>query len=142
MTALSRTKGHDFERRIASQLRAAFPRATIRRSSQAHAAYEPDVVIEGDAPPLVLRLWLELETGRAPQPEGKLRQAERDVARRADGYLPVVVWHLHASRSVHATMRLAVLCILVGGVGGEKAADVVVTVDWDHLLDLIAKETP
>lgn len=141
MSKLSRTKGGKFERKIARDLREAMPRATVRRSQQAHRAYEPDLVIEGCAPTIARRLWLELTDSRAPSPLDKLAQAERNE-RDAWGdvldneRLPLVVWHRTGARSVQVTARLGVLCEVLGGeptpVEGWLA--VPVTVDWLQVL--------
>lgn len=147
---LSREKGKVFERGIARNLREAMPGATVRRSQQAHRAYEPDLVIEGNAPLLAKRLWLELTDSRAPSPLDKLAQAERDTSRLSPtGYpLPIVVWHKTGGRSVQATMRLATL-VEVMGMGlplGPNWAGLPVTVDWQQVLarlrELAGSETP
>jgi hypothetical protein len=138
MSRMQREKGKRFERRIADDLRRALPSATIRRSLQAHRAYEPDVVIEGDAPELVKRLWLELTDGRAPQPLEKLAQAERDA--QGKGRLEVVVWHRLGERSVWASMRfetLAMLLLSPPRALNTTAWGVVVTLDWADVLDAI-----
>lgn len=138
-----REKGKRFERWVASQLRAAFPAATVRRSSQADAAYEPDVVIEGAVPTLVKLLWLELTDGAAPNPMAKLEQAERDAKAYVErGHaLPVVVWHKTGGRKIQATMRLRTLIALEAwpapSPAGALDATMVgmpVTVDWEQLL--------
>jgi hypothetical protein len=136
MSLMSREKGKRFERRIADDLRRALPQATIRRSLQAHRAYEPDVVIEGDAPTLAKRLWLELTDSRAPAPLDKLAQAERDA--QGKGCLEVVVWHRLGERSVQATMRLGTaLALFLPDAPphlGLLAFGAPVTLDWDHVL--------
>lgn len=135
MSKLSRTKGGAFERRIARELREAMPLATVRRSMQAHRAYEPDVVVEGCAPSIARRLWLELTDSRAPSPLDKLAQAERDSAHCRE-WLPVVVWHKTGAKSVQVTARLGVLCEVLGGeptvVGGYLGTPV--TVDFYQVL--------
>lgn len=135
MSKLSRTKGGAFERKIARELREAMPRATVRRSQQAHRAYEPDLVIEGDAPSIASRLWLELTDSRAPSPLDKLAQAERDSAYHL-GWLPVVVWHRTGAKSVQVTARLGVLCEVLGGEPTvvEGYLGTPVTVDWQQVL--------
>lgn len=138
MSKLSRTKGGVFERRIARELREAMPRATVRRSQQAERAYEPDVVVEGCAPTIARRLWLELTDSRTPSPLDKLAQAERDTAGHTRPPCPLclVVWHRTGAKSVQVTARLGVLCEVLGGdptpVAGWLA--VPVTVDWLQVL--------
>lgn len=138
MSKLSRTKGRAFEQRIARELREAMPSATVRRSLQAHRAYEPDLVIEGDAPIIATWLWLELTDSRAPSPLDKLAQAERDIDAAGDPErVPVVVWHKTGAKSIQSTMRLRSLTALVGGVtltGARGWLDTPVTVDWEHVL--------
>ena len=112
MGLLQREKGKRFERLVADLLRKAMPGCTVRRSLQAHRAYEPDVVVEGSP------LWLELTHGKAPDPEAKLRQAERDAERsgtvRWKEPIPLVVWRRHGERSIRATLRLGSLLRLHG----------------------------
>lgn len=137
MSKLSRTKGGAFERKIARELREAMPRATVRRSQQAHRAYEPDVVIEGNAPSIARRLWLELTDSRAPSPLDKLGQAERDTMTLAeDDAMPLVVWHRTGAKSVQVTARLGVLCEVLGGepTVTDGYLGTPVTVDWQQVL--------
>lgn len=145
MSKLSRTKGVEFEQRIARDLRGVLPRATVHRSSQADRAYAPDVVIDGDVPPLVRRLWLECQDSRQPSPLDKLAQAERDTAHHSVATpLPIVVWHKTGSRTVNVTLRNgewlhllfnAAPQIAVGGTCGEIG--IPITLDWDHFLDVL-----
>ena len=108
----SRTKGRAFEQKIARKLRAIWPAATVRRSSQAERAYQSDVFIEG-GPPLLSQLWLELNDARNPNVRAKLDQAEEDVAAIGDiAGLPVVIWHRLGQRSIQASMRLWTLAAL------------------------------
>lgn len=146
MGAMQRRKGAAFERRIAAELRAAMPGATVRRSLQAHRAYESDVVVEGNAPLVARRIWWELCDSRAPSPLDKLGQAERDTAylpRYVDDHwapsletLPLVVWHRTGAKSVQVTARLGVLCEVLGGeptpVDGWLGTPV--TLDWLQVL--------
>ena len=138
MGKMQREKGKTFERQIASVLRAAFPRATVRRASQAVRAYEPDVVIEGDAPAIVRSLWLELTDSRAPEPADKLRQAEGDVDRVVaaglPARLPIVVWHRLGERRIWATARLRTLVTIAGGDAPVRMADAIATVLLDDLV--------
>lgn len=120
MGLMQRNKGKRYERAIAAELRAIWPDAIVRRASQAERADNPDVFIEG-GPPVLARLWLELQDARVPTPMQKLEQAERDAvawyACRVERYghepamqrLPVVVWHRIGERQSHVTTRLWVL---------------------------------
>lgn len=125
MGLMQRNKGKRFERDIAARLRSVWPDAVVRRASQAERADNPDVFIEG-GPPILARLWLELQDARQPTPDSKLFQAEKDadlyLRRRVGGMaspglggypktdrLPVVVWHRLGERTTWATMRLWVL---------------------------------
>lgn len=139
MSAYSRTKGHNFERRIAAQLRAVLPKATIRRSSQADAAYEPDVVIEGDAPELAKRLWLECQHSANPDPAAKLAQAERDAPA---GRLPIAVTHRTGARRdpIVATMRLTTACHIMLDAWSPDADEIIVHLDWQIVLDTLRRE--
>ena len=128
MGRMQREKGKSFERAIAAKLRERWPLALVRRASQAERADNPDVFVEG-GPPVLERLWLELQDARQPTPAAKLAQAERDAsawfARRAgpmdpDDYrtenhrLPVVVWHRFAERTINVSTRLWVIYELAG----------------------------
>lgn len=153
MGKLSRTKGREFEQRIARDLRTALPGATVHRSSQADRAYESDVVVsEGSA--LARSLWLECQDARHPTPLDKLAQAERDLSRpqpyevfmRLRDRLPVVVWHKIATRDVFVTMRSATWLHLIGGYtsGGWRTttAGVPITLEWDQLLYVLQTAEP
>jgi hypothetical protein len=87
----ARAKGLAFERRIAKAFRAKYPDATVRRSQQAHQAFEPDVVIEGKAPSMVKALWIECHHGKTAIAK-KYQQAERDAAAHEYVRVPVVIW--------------------------------------------------
>jgi hypothetical protein len=114
MGLMQRRKGRAFEQAIARRLRATFPTATVRRALQAQRAFNSDVFLEGVPDPLS-RLWLELQDAREPTPLVKLLQAERDVARvglprlndplGSRPWIPVVVWHRTAERTIWATLR-------------------------------------
>lgn len=143
MGKMSREKGKRFERRIADDLRRLWPTATVRRSLQAHRAYEPDVVVEGAAPELARRLWLELTHGRAPQPLEKLAQAERDIRSTTlfPWRIPVAVWHRHGTRTVNATLRLDALNAIARSDAVEHDFHgVPVTVDWAQLVAILRQE--
>jgi hypothetical protein len=120
MGMMQREKGKDYERRVASAMRAAFPFATVRRSSQADRAHAPDVRFE-TGPELLRQLWLECNDARQPNPLGKLEQAERDTIHGPDAWLPVVVWHRFREREDWATLRIRTLRFLLGvGVGNAR----------------------
>lgn len=111
MGKMQREKGKRFERQIAAELRAIWPDAVVRRASQAERADNPDVFVEG-GPPLLGRLWLELQDAAQPTPALKLAQADGDrrewERKRPDapGRLPVVVWHKLGSRVINVSLRL------------------------------------
>jgi hypothetical protein len=140
MSLMQRTKGKVWERAIATRLRRAFPLAIVRRAIQSHRAYEPDVVIEGNAPNLVRRLWLECQDARKPDPDAKLAQAERDCRAAAMWRIQVVVWHRYRERCVQATLRRCALNVLTGTPWQPGEFDnMAVTVDWEQLLDALRK---
>src|SRR5262245_36958500 len=103
-------KGKAYERAIARVLRARFPGADVRRSSQADRAGNSDVRVEGH--PVLATLWLELTDQRGADVGtalGKLAQAERDVAALPPGSptrWPVIVWHRTGARTSWVTARL------------------------------------
>lgn len=154
MGRLSRTKGVAFEQLIAVDLRRALPRATIHRSSQADRPYNPDVVIEGDAPELARRLWLELEDSARPSPLDKLAQAERDSVHPRQTHLPgvayparlcVVVSHKKRARSIQATMRCEDWLEIVmprDYMGVPLIRGIPMTIDWEQLLEVIRDRRP
>jgi hypothetical protein len=129
MGAMQRRKGKVYEREVARILRAEFPAADVRRTSQADRAGNSDVIVTGA--PLLEQLWLELNDARDPDPLAKLQQAERDIglARPSSGgvalRLPVVIWHRIRERSHQVTTRLWVLDVLRGRPHGafEKLAE-------------------
>jgi hypothetical protein len=137
MGKLSRTKGKVFERRVASALRAQWPDAEIRRSSQAERAYEADVFARGA--PVLERLWMELQDARNPTPLAKLEQAERDVELRRrfqpDRRYPVVVWHRIRERVEWVTTRLWVLDAIRGN--DRIWPDMVVTMQLDPFVEML-----
>ena len=129
---MSRTKGHNFERRIASELRELWPGADVHRSSQADRARESDVVIDGAAPEIARALWLELQDARDPNPNGKLAQAEFDIAKLAEPRterVPVVVWHRIQERRTQVSMRFAELVKIVDR--ATVVEDPTITLDWE-----------
>ncbi len=129
-----RDKGKGFEQLVADAYRQAWPTATVRRSLQAHRAYEPDVVIE--AHPLGSRFWTECQHADAPTPLVKLAQAERDIAAcNRTNYLPLVVWRKSGSRTVNVTTRMWVIEALAGRPHHmEVWKDLVVTLDFEEWL--------
>lgn len=112
MSRMQREKGKRYERDIARVLRAAFAGADVHRSSQADRARNSDVVATGH--PVLECLWLELQDARHPTPVAKLEQAERDIAARRAGRLPVVIWHRIRERASQVTTRLSVIDELRG----------------------------
>lgn len=145
MGLMQKRKGAKFERRIANELRKAFPSATVRRSSQAHKAHEPDVVIEGDAPELVKRLWLELTDSRNPQPLEKLAQAEQNARERSGAgsgwpWCPVALCHRTGARHAQVTLRLGNLMELMRSIVGFRG--IPVTLDWEQFLDALYSLQP
>lgn len=147
MSKMQREKGHNFERRIAAELRAIWPGADVHRSSQAERAREPDVVIAGAAPTLAKLLWLECQDARQPTPLTKLHQAECDIVARAlidrERRSPVVVWHKYLGHAVCVTTRWWVLdeLVLRTRCPAYRAlpSDMVVTVDWAEFSFLLTR---
>lgn len=131
MGLLSRTKGRVMERAVATDLREVLPAATIRRSQQAHSAFEPDVVLEGACPVLLKRLWIECTNSKAPNIAAKLEQATSDSAKVGSSRLPILVWRRTGSKSCYATATLCVLGQLMGFVSTSQA---IATIHWSELL--------
>jgi hypothetical protein len=98
------------------------------------------VVIEGNAPMLAKRLWLELQDARQPTPLDKLAQAERDC-RLVDVFrIPVVVWHKYRERSLSVTLRLDALMVLTGSPWHPaEFVGIPVTCDWEQFLDVLRR---
>lgn len=80
-----RRKGHDFERKIAAQLRGIGIEA--HRGQQGDGAHDPDVVIDH---PWLGKFWLELKNEIQPSVWKAMEQAEEDCG---EGRIPVVVAH-------------------------------------------------
>lgn len=138
MGLMQRRKGRAFEQSVATRLRAAFPGAVVRRTSQADGAYASDVVVEPPAPSVIGRVWWECHDAAAPNPLAKLAQAERDTVH-LEGALPVVVWHRKGARMTRVTLRLDTLLKLVGDDGfGVIGAGLVVELDLVELLERMA----
>jgi hypothetical protein len=130
--AMSRTKGHTFERLIATHYRARWPGRTVRRGQQGAGAHEPDVVVDG------LALWTECECAVNPNPVFKLAQAERDTLRVTVPIYPVVVWRKTHAKSICVTMRLETLMAVTGG--GMPHGDtltLITTVDFIDWLEQV-----
>ena len=157
MGLLSRTKGKVFERKIAQVIRPHFPYVTVRRASQAERAHNPDLFFESEhaLPPILDRLWLELEDSATPNPRKKLEQSERDLRSRFpvtwQSKFPVVVWHLKGSRTIWATARARTLRHLLGDLkmydvvsGSDTSLHdvVVVQVDFEDLLRMLRVREP
>lgn len=144
MGLLSRVKGKVFERKVAKQLRDAFPGLDAHRSSQAERARNPDLILDRPPHPLLARLWLELQDAQAPDPYGKYAQAVGDVSRLGEagrGRLPVVVWHKMRSTTTWATTTIAVLDDLRGVVSGAlrtKAA--MVTMPLEDFIAILQEQ--
>jgi hypothetical protein len=81
MGALSRRKGHAFERWLVHQFRAAMPGATVRRGFQARSGEEAADV---DTPVF----WVEAKRGRKPNVRAALEQA---TAASPKGRMPIAV---------------------------------------------------
>lgn len=146
MSGMSTNKGKIYERAIARMLRAAWPGADVRRTSQADRAGNSDVIATGA--PALERLWLELNDARDPRPLAKLQQAERDIeAAATPGRVgaalrwPVVIWHRLGERSHQVTTRLWVLDELRSRMGaiGDYSDRAVVTLDLDAFIELATR---
>ncbi len=109
MGASQRLKGSNFERKVAQILRDHFPTAQIRRSWQSFQAFESDVVVEGEAPKWIRRLWFECMASVNPGGKmiKKIAQAERDAeASVVKDKVPAVVWTKTGDPRVFITLRL------------------------------------
>lgn len=141
MGLMQRRKGRRFEQWVATQYRKRYINATVRRALQAHQPYEPDVVVEGDAPDIVKSLWTECEDAAEPNPRRKMEQAERDIQKAMDAgcagrYLPVVVWHRTGCRTRNASLRISDLLVILG-YRVESGGGVLLTMDFEHFLGLL-----
>lgn len=133
---LSRTKGKVFERLVAADIRKALPAATVRRSIQSHKAWESDVVIEGDVPAVVKRIWLEATNSRKPNISEKLAQSESDAAKAGPDRLPILVWRRTGSRVCYVSARLCVLGKIMGFATESQA---IATIHWPELLAVFGR---
>lgn len=113
-----REKGKTFERAIAAQARLIWPDSIIRRASQGERADNSDVFFE-HGPPLLKKLWLELQDAANPTPSVKMTQAEGDIASvkarggNGDRYA-IVIWHKLRARTINVTMRAGTFDVLRG----------------------------
>jgi len=141
MSGKSTRKGKVYEREVARMLRAAWPVADVRRTSQADRAGNSDVIATGH--PVLEGLWLELNDARRPDPLAKLRQAERDVRanqERGGGHrMPVVIWHRIHERSHQVTTRLWVLDALRDARGWSLPllGSAVITLDLQEFIEIV-----
>lgn len=139
----SRRKGHDFERYVADLYRETWPSATVRRSSQGDGAHEPDVVVEGDAPHVIRRLWSECQHAAVPTPLIKLTQAERDVAASPTKVgIPIVVWRKTGNRTSYVTTRLWTFFALGLATVAIDAEEMTVTIDLAEFLAAMKRLHP
>lgn len=142
-----REKGKAFERKVAAMIRAKWPKALVRRASQAERAHNPDVFVEG-GPRILQRLWLELQDAAHPTPHAKLEQAVRDVAcdprRRAlasDDYrIPVAVTHKRGAREILVTMNVGDLMNIVDVDGHHFEPNGEATIDFTRWLWFVARK--
>ena len=137
MGRMSRTKGRAYEQHVARVLRSRFD-VDVRRSSQADRAGQSDIYVV-DGPPVLKRIWWELNDARRPQPTLKLVQAEWDIHRLPEpdrDRLPVVVWHRIREQASHATTWLWVIDTLRGT---ETVDRTVVTLTLDNFLDMLGR---
>lgn len=141
MGKISRTRGANFERRIAARLRKQWPDATVRRSQQAHRAYESDIVVEGDAPKMACMIWWELTDAAQPNPPVKFVQAQHDLdALGNKRRIPIVVWHKKRALGIHVTTSIGWFDFIRGlyQVDGPRNDTALVTIDLDDFLRMVA----
>lgn len=155
MAVNSRTKGANFERKIAQDMREIYdppkllklmkvstPKkrsqllksSAVRRGRQTEGAVESDLVVKG------CPCWLELQDASKGKfsPLNKLRQAERDVNATKVALYPVAICHLKGSRNIATMMRLSTLVDLVGGESqwGFRE-DFPVLINYDDFRDIL-----
>ena len=138
MGKISRTRGVNFERKIAARLRKQWPNATVRRTLQAHRAYESDIVVEA-GPECAAGIWWELTDSASPNPKTKYEQAMRDINATGSPKTPVVVWHKKGAQSIQATVPMRMLPSLVPfrGQCPHWESKTLITLDFEDFLDLI-----
>lgn len=135
MSAMQRTKGASFERYVARVLRAKWPSVEVHRGQQGNGAWHSDVYIAGEkAPPLLTRVWWELQDSAHPTPRLKLMQAENDC--RPESF-PVVVWHKLRERAIYVTLRLETLLAISGIEPGPLYGQELVWLELSEFLDLV-----
>ena len=153
----ARGKGLDFERKIATALRAIYdsPELTaelaastrdrarhrellksskVRRSDQGKGALEPDVVVQ-DCP-----VWHELQRAKRPEPVVKLAQAERDVAMSGSDLWPVSICALAGSTKTTVCMRAITFLALADlelPKGMRAFGEITVQIDLEPYLQLL-----
>lgn len=107
MGAMSRRKGHDFERMVARLFREIMPGADIRRGQQSHGACEPDVCTP--------TWWVECKKGRRTNIKAAMSQAIRDC----DDRVPIAVTMDDRSTAL-VTMLLSDFLEIAASVWREK----------------------
>lgn len=155
MSINSRTKGHTFERKVASELRSMFDgekwvsayssakkvdkvrllkSSKVRRGEQSHGALEADVIVSG------VPIWFELQHANNITPVKKLEQAERDIEHKGEegSWIPVSICKETSSRSVQVTMRTwAFMRLMAMNAKDPATGNVPVKVDYKDFLRLI-----
>lgn len=92
MSAQARRYGHNFERYVASRMRAIFPHRKVRRGAQSSMAHgHADVIVEG------LGLWIECQSASRVVPAKKLEQAARDRDKYEPSQEPIAITHKRGS---------------------------------------------
>lgn len=127
----SRRKGKTYERAIAARLRDEFPEYAeqIRRSDQGNGANTCDVT----GLPL---LWIECQSAARENhdPISKLLQAIADAPAHE---IPIAVTHVTKERSSSVTMRAHDFLRLWLMAGDSALRSVPITIDWEHMIDLL-----
>lgn len=105
----SRTKGHGFEREVASFLREKVGIEAKRGLSQSRGgtSEEPDVLTPGGWP-----LWLECKRGKKTDARAAMRQARNALVRNSTDAWPVVICR-DDGEDAYATMPLELLGLLL-----------------------------
>ena len=135
----SKLKGKVFERAVVAAIRDWWPAARRGLGQARDSGEECDV--EGTP------FWIECKHRKQVDVKAAVRQAEEDslAAHEQHGQYtrpPVVIWRVHGTRTIHVTLRLALLVQLTTGHRHLLDHNPLVQVTLDDWLGLFVKAGP
>jgi hypothetical protein len=109
----------------------------VRRGEQGKGAREADIVVGGR------QWWFELQHASGTfNPEGKLAQAEKDIAEcgETNAWHPISICHKTGERTIWCAMRIPTLILLATGKFAEISDAAIVRIPYDALLRMLASD--